>query len=196
MKTCENFRLITPIWAQLRLILHSQRLWVQFSDFTRLFFFPIQSETASVVDSDSHLPTEGSCHSMTDTAIKVSLIFPNGDKYEGECRKAESGELVRSGTGKHTSASGIIYTGEWQEDKMLGKGTLQFPSGAVYEGEFKGNAYNGFGTYTFPDGSMYKGQFCNDRLEGEGTFTDTQGLRWTGDFHGEAAPGLKLMHNL
>ncbi|XP_012728980.2 MORN repeat-containing protein 2 [Fundulus heteroclitus] len=128
--------------------------------------------------------------------VTVSCIFPNGDKYEGQCSRSASGELVRSGIGKHTSASGIVYTGDWHEDKMLGRGTLQFPSGARYEGEFKDNMYHGSGTYIFPDGSVYRGQFRHDRLEGEGTFTDAQGLSWTGDFHGEAALGLKLLHNL
>ncbi|XP_020495160.2 MORN repeat-containing protein 2 [Labrus bergylta] len=127
--------------------------------------------------------------------VKVSYIFPNGDRYEGECSRVAAGALMRSGTGKHTSAGGVIYTGEWHEDKMHGRGTLQHPSGAIYEGGFKDNMYEGAGTYTFPDGSVYKGQFHKDRLEGEGAFTDTQGLAWTGEFHGKAALGLKMQYN-
>ncbi|XP_076578022.1 MORN repeat-containing protein 2 [Chaetodon auriga] len=126
--------------------------------------------------------------------IKVSYIFPNGDRYEGECSRSTSGVMMRSGAGKHTSAGGVIYTGEWREDKMHGRGTLQHPSGALYEGEFKNNMYDGMGAYTFPDGSTYKGHFCENRLEGEGAFTDTHGLVWTGEFHGKAALGLKMQH--
>ncbi|MED6263231.1 hypothetical protein CHARACLAT_002423 [Characodon lateralis] len=139
---------------------------------------------------------EGYCLNTDGVGVNVSCIFPNGDKYEGQCSRSASGALVRSGIGKHTSVSGIIYMGEWCEDKMLGRGSLQFPSGALYEGEFKDNMYHGSGTYIFPDGSVYRGHFCNDRLAGEGTFTDAQGLSWTGDFHGETALGLKLLHNL
>lgn len=128
--------------------------------------------------------------------LKVSYIFPNGDRYEGECSRSAYGALVRSGAGKHTSASGITYTGEWHEDKMHGRGTMQYPSGAQYEGEFKDNMYNGTGIYTFPDGSMCKGHFHNNRLEGDGAFISAQGLFWTGEFHGKAALGLKLEHNL
>ncbi|XP_008298804.1 MORN repeat-containing protein 2 isoform X1 [Stegastes partitus] len=125
--------------------------------------------------------------------VKVSYVFPNGDKYEGECSRSECGAIVRSGNGKHTSASGVTYIGEWHEDKvciccvsthcdktlsgcmllshalslclsqMHGRGTLQHPSGAVYEGEFKGNMYHGTGTYTFPDKSVYKGHFQENR---------------------------------
>ncbi|XP_071389731.1 MORN repeat-containing protein 2 [Centroberyx affinis] len=128
--------------------------------------------------------------------LKVSYIFPNGDRYEGECSRSASGVVMRSGTGKQITASGIIYTGEWHEDKMNGRGTLQHPSGAVYEGDFKDNMYHGTGTYTFADASEYTGNFCKNRLEGDGAFTDTQGLVWTGDFHGKAALGLKLQHNI
>ncbi|KAM6984750.1 MORN repeat-containing protein 2-like [Aplochiton taeniatus] len=129
--------------------------------------------------------------------LRVSYIFPNGDKYEGECYRSVDGVVVRSGTGKHISANGIIYTGKWHDDKMNGRGRLEHPSGAVYEGEFKDNMYHGSsGTYTFPDGTKYTGSFNKNRLEGEGEFTDRQGLDWTGTFHNKAAPGLKLKLNM
>ncbi|XP_062239194.1 MORN repeat-containing protein 2 [Platichthys flesus] len=128
--------------------------------------------------------------------IKVSLIFPNGDRYEGESLKSASGVMVRTGVGKQTTANLIIYTGEWLEDKMNGKGTLQYPSGVMYEGEFKDNMFHGMGTYTFQDGSNYKGQFLENRMEGEGAFTNTQGMVWTGEFHGKAALGLMMQHNI
>ncbi|XP_056223734.1 MORN repeat-containing protein 2 [Seriola aureovittata] len=129
-------------------------------------------------------------------SINASYIFPTGERYEGECSRSASGALMRSGVGKHTSADGIIYTGEWLQDKMHGRGTLQHPSGALYEGEFKDNMYHGTGTYTFPDGSTYKGHFSKNRLEGEGAFTNTEGLVWTGEFHGKAALGLKMQHSI
>ncbi|XP_067438337.1 MORN repeat-containing protein 2 isoform X2 [Thunnus thynnus] len=140
-------------------------------------------------ESDS-LNTQG------EEPVKVNYIFPNGDRYEGECSRSASGVITRSGFGKHTSASGVIYTGEWHEDKMHGRGTLQHPSKAKYEGEFKDNMYHGTGTYTFPDGSMYTGHFNKNRLEGEGAFTNTEGLVWMGEFHGKAALGLKMQHNI
>ncbi|XP_068163413.1 MORN repeat-containing protein 2 isoform X1 [Antennarius striatus] len=124
--------------------------------------------------------------------IKVSYIFPNGDRYEGECSRSASGVVMRSGAGKHTSANGVVYTGEWKKDKMQGRGTLQHPSGALYKGAFKDNMYHGTGTYTFTDGSTYRGHFHKNRLEGDGTFTDPQGRVWMGKFNGSAALGLKM----
>ncbi|XP_034019248.1 MORN repeat-containing protein 2 [Thalassophryne amazonica] len=110
-------------------------------------------------------------------------IFPNGDKYEGESSRSESGVMMRSNTGEYISADGVTYTGQWHEDKFDGRGTLRHPCGAVYEGEFKDNMYHGTGTYTFSDGSIYTGQFEKNRLVGEGTLTDTQGSVWTGNFN-------------
>ncbi|XP_026217268.1 MORN repeat-containing protein 2 isoform X1 [Anabas testudineus] len=134
--------------------------------------------------------------SLSAAATKGSYVFPNGDRYEGDYSRSATGVILRSGTGKHISANGILYTGEWHEDKMHGRGTLQHPSGALYEGEFKDNMYHGTGIYTFPDGSTYKGHFYENRLEGEGAFTDTKGLVWTGEFHGKAALGLKMQLNI
>ncbi|KAM8739943.1 MORN repeat-containing protein 2 isoform 1-T1 [Acanthopagrus schlegelii] len=160
------------------------------------------------VGSVNHLPPRGKLSRMSDNKgggcfqtqgegpIKVSYIFPNGDRYEGECSKTPSGVLMRGGVGKHTSPDGVTYIGEWHDDKMHGRGTLKHPSGALYEGEFKDNMYHGTGTYTFPDGSTYKGQFHENRLEGEGAFTNTHGLVWMGEFHGKAALGLKMQHNM
>ncbi|KAM8884779.1 MORN repeat-containing protein 2 isoform X3 [Synchiropus splendidus] len=128
--------------------------------------------------------------------MKINYIFPNGDRYVGDCIRMPSGETKRSGSGRHTSASGIVYTGEWRDDKMNGKGSLRHPSGALYQGEFKDNMYHGRGTYTFPDGSKYTGSFNQNKLDGEGAFTSTHGLVWTGEFSGDGALGLKLQHNL
>ncbi|XP_047430538.1 MORN repeat-containing protein 2 [Mugil cephalus] len=127
---------------------------------------------------------------------QICYVFPNGDRYEGESSRSESGAMVRSGTGKHTSACGIIYTGEWSEDKMHGRGILQHPSGARYEGEFKDNMFDGAGTYTFPDSTVYRGHFHENRLDGDGAFVNTQGVVWTGEFHVKAALGLKMQLNL
>ncbi|TRY94094.1 hypothetical protein DNTS_027323 [Danionella cerebrum] len=130
------------------------------------------------------------------TTFKVSYIFPNGDKYAGECSRALDGVVMRRGSGTQTSASGVTYTGEWDNDKMNGRGTLTYPSGALYSGEFKENMYHGKGTYRFPDGCEYTGNFSKNRLEGDGEFTDSQGRIWTGMFHNRAALGLKLKVNI
>ncbi|XP_023411067.2 MORN repeat-containing protein 2 [Loxodonta africana] len=128
----------------------------------------------------------------TSEVYKISFIFPNGDKYDGDCTRTPSGIFERNGEGIHTTPDGIIYKGSWKDDKMNGFGRLEHFSGAVYEGHFKDNMFHGLGTYTFPSGAKYTGNFNENRVEGEGQYTDIQGLEWCGNFHFRAAPGLKL----
>ncbi|XP_065111218.1 MORN repeat-containing protein 2 isoform X2 [Paramisgurnus dabryanus] len=101
---------------------------------------------------------------MSETTCKIFYIFPNLDKYEGECYHTSDGVVIRKGFGTQTSASGVTYTGEWNNDKMNGSGTLTHPSGAIYRGLFRNNMYHGKGTYRFPDGTEYNGTFNNNRL--------------------------------
>ncbi|KAJ8337740.1 hypothetical protein SKAU_G00367060 [Synaphobranchus kaupii] len=128
--------------------------------------------------------------------MKESYIFPNDDRYVGECSKSPDGIVSREGLGTQTSANGLVYTGDWKDDKLNGKGRLEHVSGAVYEGEFKDNMFHGQGTYTFQSGSSYTGSFHRNKLEGEGEYTDAKGLVWTGSFCVTEAPGLKLKLNM
>nr|XP_033793065.1 MORN repeat-containing protein 2 isoform X2 [Geotrypetes seraphini] len=91
--------------------------------------------------------------------FQISFVFPNGDKYDGECIRTASGVLERNGVGTHKNPNGVIYKGNWMNDKMNGIGRLEHPSGAVYEGEFIDNMFHGTGVYTFPNGAKYTGTF-------------------------------------
>ncbi|XP_074142741.1 MORN repeat-containing protein 2 isoform X1 [Sminthopsis crassicaudata] len=137
-------------------------------------------------------PPENPRRTADPEVYKICFIFPNGDKYEGDCTRLSSGIFERNGTGIHTTPNGITYVGAWKDDKMNGIGRLEHFSGAVYEGEFKDNMYHGMGTYTFPNGAKYTGSFVENRVEGKGEYTDIRGLEWSGTFHYTAAPGLKL----
>uniref|UniRef100_A0A8C6KLM2 Uncharacterized protein n=1 Tax=Nothobranchius furzeri TaxID=105023 RepID=A0A8C6KLM2_NOTFU len=63
--------------------------------------------------------------------------------------------LVGIGMGTHTSASGVVYSEEWCDDKMQGRGSLQHPSRTRYEGEFK-DMYHSTGTYIFRTDQILK----------------------------------------
>ncbi|XP_070284685.1 MORN repeat-containing protein 2 [Myotis yumanensis] len=151
------------------------------------------SATELATHRESQSPENVSSTSLpTEEVYKINFIFPNGDKYDGDCTRTPFGIVERNGIGVHTTPNGIIYTGNWKDDKMNGFGRLEHFSGAVYEGYFKDNMFHGLGTYIFPSGAKYTGNFNENRVEGEGQYTDIQGLEWCGTFHFTAAPGLRL----
>ncbi|KAB1267258.1 MORN repeat-containing protein 2, partial [Camelus dromedarius] len=149
------------------------------------------AELAAQGESQTPESLSSTCVS-TPEVFKINFVFPNGDKYDGDCTRTSSGVFERNGIGIHTTPNGTVYTGSWKDDKMNGFGRLEHFSGAVYEGHFKDNMFHGLGTYTFPTGAKYTGNFNENRVEGEGQYTDIQGLEWCGNFHFTAAPGLRL----
>ncbi|XP_043749299.1 MORN repeat-containing protein 4-like [Cervus elaphus] len=165
-----------------------------------LFFFSLKNTwlpslqaTELAAQGESQSPENLSRSPVsTPEVFKINFIFPNGDKYDGDCTRTSSGVIERNGIGIHTTPNGIVYTGSWKNDKMNGYGKLEHFSGAVYEGHFKDNMFHGLGTYIFPTGAKYTGNFNENRVEGEGQYTDIQGLEWCGNFHFTAAPGLRL----
>ncbi len=80
----------------------------------------------------------------------------------GDCK-------IGFGTYKHENGS--IYTGEWWNNEMNGKGTLIWPDGSVYIGEFKNGLYHGNGTYLNlkENKSLYVGEFIEEMENGYGT---------------------------
>jgi hypothetical protein len=120
------------------------------------------------------------------------FIFANSDIYEGEFEINAAGSLVRQGQGVFTCSDGVIYSGNWSNDKMNGKGYFLHPSGSKYKGNFVDGKFDGSGSYTWPDGSSYEGEFKDSKLEGKGFFKDPTGQIWTGKFQGSSATRLKF----
>ncbi|XP_053099108.1 MORN repeat-containing protein 2 isoform X4 [Hemicordylus capensis] len=157
------------------------------------FIFPnldnSSTETKRIVNIiDLREPVRNCCR----VRGKLIKLIHRCVQRDGDCTRTPDGALERNGYGVHTTPDGIIYKGNWKNDKMNGLGRVEYPSGAVYEGDFKNNMLHGVGTYIFPNGAKYTGQFSENKLEGKGEFTDTEGLEWDGTFHYTAAPGLKL----
>ena len=55
-------------------------------------------------------------------------------RAEGEYSQNTDGTPERRGQGTHTTADGVVYRGNWSDDKMNGEGVMEFPSGTKYEG--------------------------------------------------------------
>lgn len=120
---------------------------------------------------------------------------------------------MRHGTGKMIFDQSHYlkdYEGEWQDDKMHGKGTANVKNGDKYIGEYKNDMRNGhgryiwsesnpgvyreyigdwvdnirhgFGTYEFKYGEKYQGQFIDDKMQGLGIYYYASGNRYEGEF--------------
>lgn len=124
------------------------------------------------------------------------FIFSNGDIYEGEYDQNQAGDLVRQGNGTLTCKDGVVYEGNWSDDRMNGQGSYQHPSGMKYEGEFVNGKFEGTGKYTWPDGFCYEGDFKGSKLSGRGYLKDPAGQLWTGKFEGDFANNLKFKLNM
>lgn len=138
------------------------------------------------------------------------FFFPNSGTYDGDYKEwvvaeedaEEAGEeaeakppprRVRHGKGTY-SERGNTYTGEWEDDKMHGKGKFTYASKTEYDGDWVANQYQGTGKYTWPDGSSYEGSWEENTLHGDGIYTDAEGHRFKGDFfNGKGNNLVKLL---
>ena len=65
---------------------------------------------------------------------------------------------------------GDKYEGEFNNDKINGKGIMTWDNGNKYEGEFKNNFFEGEGKLTFASKSYYQGQFVEGMQMGKGIY--------------------------
>jgi hypothetical protein len=88
----------------------------------------------------------------------------------------------RDGYGElHTNR--IHYIGEFKEDKLDGKGVIEFlKEGHKYEGEFKNNEINGKGIFKWKNGDVYQGEMSNGKMNGHGTYTYNDGQIYDGEY--------------
>ncbi|KAJ1435008.1 Phosphatidylinositol-4-phosphate 5-kinase, core [Sesbania bispinosa] len=101
---------------------------------------------------------------MEDCGRLHEKIFPNGDVYIGKIK----GTLPHE-KGKYTWSDGTVYEGDWEGDKMTGKGLIVWSSGAFqYEGEFSGGYLNGYGTLRTSSGCIYRGGWRMNAQHGIG----------------------------
>ena len=119
------------------------------------------------------------------------------------------GTLVNSlkhGSGEERFTNGVIYRGDYQNNRFDGFGTYGWRGGASYEGSFKNGLRHGkgkwasgetkysgnyaeglkegYGELYFPSGNFYKGNFVEDKREGYGEMFWTDGSFYKGDWKG------------
>ena len=88
----------------------------------------------------------------------------------------------RDGYGE-LSTNRIHYIGEFKEDKLNGKGVIEFlKEGQKYEGDFKDNDINGVGIFSWKNGDVYEGEMSNGKMNGHGIYKYANGQIYDGEY--------------
>ncbi len=107
------------------------------------------------------------------------FIYPDKSKYYGVWKNGK-----REGSGAIYQKNGIVIRANWQNDAIVGKGTITYSKEdpvwggeSVYEGEIKDNLPNGEGILfiynpNYKNKTTLKGNFVNGKLNGKGEFYD------------------------
>ena len=131
---------------------------------------------------------------MTSTLSFSSFKLPNGDNYTGEFN--ENG--LKHGIGQYTwKTEDIDYQGDWDCDKMCGKGVIVYKNGDRYLGGFMNDKFHGDGQYFWArDNSSVKGKFRDGELEGSAVYNASDDQIWQGTFFAkQGATGLSFQLN-
>ncbi len=97
---------------------------------------------------------------------KGTLLFKNGDRYDGELKNDK-----RDGCGRYSFLTETIshqdYIGQYVNDKPEGLGRLRWKNGNEYRGNFKDGKCEGDGVFQFANGSFKSGVWQKGNLSGE-----------------------------
>ncbi|KAL3911335.1 MAG: hypothetical protein SGILL_007319, partial [Bacillariaceae sp.] len=126
------------------------------------------------------------------------LLWDNGDRYVGSFvngKRTGSGTLFfRDGEFFDTiieteeSHAGSVYTGDWLEDKMHGRGQRTFADGCVYVGSYRHGQRSGGPDckIKLSNGDIYVGNWDSNFFHGHGRYFFADGTALEGDFvHGK-----------
>ena len=117
------------------------------------------------------------------TEIDSKTVIGHFENIKGEY----TGELIgteRTGSGQFDFDAGETYNGDWKNDVIDGKGSLNYPEKGKYTGEYKGGKRQGTGVFVWTNGDKYEGHWENDVIDGEGVLTKADGSRLEGTFSG------------
>lgn len=95
----------------------------------------------------------------------ATATFANGDVYTGMYK-----DQKRNGRGVYKYGKGMLFDGEYVNNKKEGQGQMTYIDGGKYTGEWKANARHGFGTYIYPNGDSYSGEWKDNKKSGQGKY--------------------------
>ena len=124
------------------------------------------------------------------------------DEFHGrgvhEAREAHYKGIFDEGHFRHgtvTYPDGTVYTGQWSNYKMNGRGTRSQADGHTYSGEWC-EGYLTDGEHLAPNGRKYVGEFSKGVYEGRGTLIRINGTKCTGRFRNGRLHGSGTLHRV
>ncbi len=82
-----------------------------------------------------------------------------------------------------------VYTGDFVDDHLEGKGRMVWVNGDEYEGDFSKDFRNGVGVMKYANGDVYRGEFRNGKIHGRGVYRWRNGETYEGNFTDGAMDG-------
>lgn len=112
--------------------------------------------------------------------VKNIVIYPNGDKYEGEMMNDK-----KEGFGVYTWNNNKQYKGYWKNDVHHGQGIMIFPNNESFDCKWVNGQFEKYGIYKWSDKEKYIGHMKNGKRHGQGmmlfTNKDTFEGEWVED---------------
>ena len=93
--------------------------------------------------------------------------------YEGEFQMDQP-----HGFGRQTEAKGTYFEGFFTKGLKGPSGTYRFGDGIVYQGEFLNDKLHGKGKMIQPQKMVYEGDWNNNEMHGEGLYIWEDGRRY------------------
>ena len=93
------------------------------------------------------------------TAISTATAASAG---QWQCVQRRLRVQQEDGSGRLVYAKpfGDVYSGNWKDDKMHGKGRFNYANGSWYQGELQLGVIHGHGIFHYANGDEYEGEWC------------------------------------
>lgn len=118
----------------------------------------------------------------------IHKMLHNISRFEYDLDKSD--EATRPVMGPfYVRNEGKVYVGQFDGDRMSGRGILIYTNQCYYEGYFKDDNTHKNGRLIYHDGDMYLGQLKDSTMEGQGVYYKKDGSKYTGTFKNDAPEG-------
>jgi hypothetical protein len=112
------------------------------------------------------------------------IIYKDKSEYIGTTLKG-----LRHGKGLYKTPDGLVYEGEWKNNKYDGFGSLIYSDNSSYTGNFREGNKEGNGKLVLGK-TIYDGEFLNDNKHGQGKETYPDGSCFQGRFENGKKHGI------